>query len=558
MPSASTASTRSSTAYAGSTSTHSPVARSPMAYTKFTIWRGDRVADREVAPREQLAEVQPVVGRHGVNATGRDPTGSARGGVGVTVGRVVVTGVGDERRHAVVGPLGGVLVAVRHGIGLGGLVVGAGHDARSGTPTGPAGAPRTLWRRAPDPSARPPRRRASRSSSAATGSTEVDAELAAAFRPGDRLIVVQETGDLLHVPAAEHAAARGRRRRRGGRVRRPGAAATDDQITTFFDAASPAASPTTTRSAPIRRRQRRRRRPGRGRRSLDDPARAHRRPCATTWSPGCGRGATPTLRRDAALGRRSSTTAGRSTARRAPLGRRRVRLRGPAQRVRRRGRRRCAPATPSCMRIGSDALGDGARPSSTHALEPALAAAGLPAGAVSLVRSPARSAGWALFDDRRLVARRRQGIGRRRRPARCRRPPGRHAGQPARHRRRLAGGRRRPPTPTASAPPSSTRSTARCATRSTCAASRPVATDLVAVFLDALDEAAARRGGRGRASTSRPVVAGRRARRRASTTEVEVPPGRRRARRAGGVRDRRRRPRPRSGSGSTPRRCRSS
>src|SRR5215472_1481815 len=34
--------------------------------------------------------------------------------------------------------------------------------------------------------------------------TRVSGELAAAFRPGDRLIVVQETGDLLHVPAAVH------------------------------------------------------------------------------------------------------------------------------------------------------------------------------------------------------------------------------------------------------------------------------------------------------------------------------------------------------------------
>ncbi|MEX2420983.1 MAG: glutamate-5-semialdehyde dehydrogenase, partial [Actinomycetota bacterium] len=31
----------------------------------------------------------------------------------------------------------------------------------------------------------------------------VPEDLAAAFRPGDALIVLQETGDLLHVPAAE-------------------------------------------------------------------------------------------------------------------------------------------------------------------------------------------------------------------------------------------------------------------------------------------------------------------------------------------------------------------
>ena len=35
--------------------------------------------------------------------------------------------------------------------------------------------------------------------------TTVSESLAAAFRPGDRLVVVQETGDLLHILKAEHA-----------------------------------------------------------------------------------------------------------------------------------------------------------------------------------------------------------------------------------------------------------------------------------------------------------------------------------------------------------------
>ena len=35
----------------------------------------------------------------------------------------------------------------------------------------------------------------------------VTPDLAAAFRSGDRLVVVQDTGDLLHIPAKEHAAA---------------------------------------------------------------------------------------------------------------------------------------------------------------------------------------------------------------------------------------------------------------------------------------------------------------------------------------------------------------
>ncbi len=53
------------------------------------------------------------------------------------------------------------------------------------------------------------------------------------------------------------------------------------------------------------------------------------------------------------------------------------------------------------FRIGSDALGT-AEAIVEHALAPALAAAGLPAGAASLVASPERSAGWALFSDTRL------------------------------------------------------------------------------------------------------------------------------------------------------------
>jgi len=54
------------------------------------------------------------------------------------------------------------------------------------------------------------------------------------------------------------------------------------------------------------------------------------------------------------------------------------------------------------FRIGSDALGC-ARVLMAEAVNPALAAAGLPPGAMSLVDSAERSAGWALFADRRLA-----------------------------------------------------------------------------------------------------------------------------------------------------------
>ena len=53
------------------------------------------------------------------------------------------------------------------------------------------------------------------------------------------------------------------------------------------------------------------------------------------------------------------------------------------------------------FRIGSDALGT-ARAIVEHALDPALADAGLPKGCVSLVDSASRAAGWALFSNPEL------------------------------------------------------------------------------------------------------------------------------------------------------------
>lgn len=54
------------------------------------------------------------------------------------------------------------------------------------------------------------------------------------------------------------------------------------------------------------------------------------------------------------------------------------------------------------LRIGSDAL-ETARAIMDHALNPALKDAGLAPGAVSLVDSPSRAAGWAMFSDSRLA-----------------------------------------------------------------------------------------------------------------------------------------------------------
>jgi glutamate-5-semialdehyde dehydrogenase len=54
------------------------------------------------------------------------------------------------------------------------------------------------------------------------------------------------------------------------------------------------------------------------------------------------------------------------------------------------------------FRIGADALGT-AQAIVREALDPAIAASGLPPGAAALVESPERSAGWAMFADPRLA-----------------------------------------------------------------------------------------------------------------------------------------------------------
>ena len=63
----------------------------------------------------------------------------------------------------------------------------------------------------------------------------VSEALAAAFRPGDRLIVVQETGDLLHVPKAVQAIAEGAVSRALSAFHAL-AGVSDQAITAFFEA----------------------------------------------------------------------------------------------------------------------------------------------------------------------------------------------------------------------------------------------------------------------------------------------------------------------------------
>ena len=227
--------------------------------------------------------------------------------------------------------------------------------------------------------------------------TMVPEELAAAFAPGDRLLVVQETGDLLHVPATEHAAAT---RAVDAAVAAFGdlATCTDDEITAFFEAFAGRLADDDV-LAPIREANDADVARGRGRGALDDAARAlgsdarrHGRRAALV-------GDAPAAR-DTELARidhRGWSVA----ARRAPLGvvgfvfEGRPNVFADATGVLRTG-------NAVVMRIGSDALGT-AEAIMDAALAPALAAAGMPDGAVSLVRSPAHAAGWALFDDRRLA-----------------------------------------------------------------------------------------------------------------------------------------------------------
>ncbi len=227
--------------------------------------------------------------------------------------------------------------------------------------------------------------------------TFVDAGLAARFRPGDRLVVVQESGELLHVSAEV------------GRIIGSAVAAAesafsalshipDEAITAFFEAFA---------------------------RRLEDGsvwagiAAANARDVESARSRGRSTtrlAAGEDMRRDMITGLRawrdSPATRGQVLERidhdgwsieqyRAPLGvvgfvfEGRPNVFADAAGVLRTG-------NAVVFRIGSDALGT-ARALMEGAVRPALADSGLPPGAMSLVDSAERSAGWALFADRRLA-----------------------------------------------------------------------------------------------------------------------------------------------------------
>lgn len=145
------------------------------------------------------------------------------------------------------------------------------------------------------------------------------------------------------------------------------------------------------------------------------------------------------------------------------------------------------------FRIGSDALGT-ARAIVEHALRPALEASGLPPGAASLVDSPSRAAGWALFSDPRLALAVARGSGA---ATRMLGSVARLAGIPASLHGTggawIVAGPSADPGDFAQAVQRSLDRKV-CNTLNTCAITADRAEELVPVFLDALEEAGEARG----------------------------------------------------------------
>jgi glutamate-5-semialdehyde dehydrogenase len=221
----------------------------------------------------------------------------------------------------------------------------------------------------------------------------VSQELAAAFQPGDRLIVVQSTGDLLHVSAddqslvddavlAAHAAF--------AELNRVG----DDQITAFYDHFARRLEDEAT-FAPVRAANdadvERARAAGRSttRLQLSDSMRAGMIAGLRSWRD------TPPLRGQVVES--VEHDGWRVEQRKAGLGvigfvfEGRPNVFADAAGVLRSG-------NAVVFRIGRDALGT-ARAIVEHALRPALSAAGVPEGCVQLLDTPSRAGGWALFSN---------------------------------------------------------------------------------------------------------------------------------------------------------------
>jgi glutamate-5-semialdehyde dehydrogenase len=224
----------------------------------------------------------------------------------------------------------------------------------------------------------------------------VDEELARAFQEGDRLVVVQDTGALLHIPAADWALAHAAIDAAYQASTTMGSV-TEEQLATFFngfadhlkdDAAfAPVAEANAADVEDARRRGR-----STTRLVLSDSMRQGMIDGLRLWANSdVGRGrVVETIDHDgwtleqvrSGLGVVAFVFEGRPN------------VFADATGV-------LAAGNTVVFRIGSDALGT-ARAIMTHALEPALATARLHQGAVSLVDTPSRAAGWAMFSDPRL------------------------------------------------------------------------------------------------------------------------------------------------------------
>jgi glutamate-5-semialdehyde dehydrogenase len=224
----------------------------------------------------------------------------------------------------------------------------------------------------------------------------VPAHLAAAFAEGDRLVVVHETGDLLHIPLVEHegvAAAVARARAAFEAL----ATCSDESISAFFeefatrladdDVFAPIAvsNEADVRSALARGR-------ATGRLVLSPSMRDDMIAGLRVWRD------VPTRRQQMVGEVRHADWSVEQW--RDPLGvvafvfEGRPNVFADATGVLRTG-------NSVVFRIGSDALGT-ARAIMDHAVRPALAAAGMPSASVELIDSAAHAAGWALFSDQRV------------------------------------------------------------------------------------------------------------------------------------------------------------
>lgn len=226
--------------------------------------------------------------------------------------------------------------------------------------------------------------------------TRVSPELAAAFRAGDSLLIVQNSGELLHVPEAERALVERCVAQATAAFAQLGAVS-DESISAFFSAfAARLEDDGIWQQVEAANR--------------DDVAAASARARSTTRLVTSAK-----MRKDMIAGLRGWISAPSRRGERLESvehGAFRVELLGAALGVVGfvfEGRPNVlADATgvlrggnAVVFRIGSDALGT-ARALMQLALTPALEASGLPAGSVVLVPSAAHAAGWALFSDARL------------------------------------------------------------------------------------------------------------------------------------------------------------